>query len=304
MPPIYKIRDWDRHFENAESRKVKTLRWIATPNKHDGKGYRRVSRLRNAIEVFCAWNLILQVASKSHIRGVLADENGPLTAIDLADATGYPETIFLAAFEALTDPNVAWLERNENPGGNCISSGQNTVSSGQNGKIREILPISPGTSGQAGTEGEGRTGITGEGRGGEDMTGKGNNTPPPPPPTPKETIPPKKDELAAYMVQIGMPDESQRFLDYYESKGWMVGRTRMKSWKATCRTWKSNRQSATSNTPAVDHAAQRRADEKFSRFVQKHAGLGISLHGAEQREYEAWLPGHEATIAAKERDRR
>jgi len=27
------------------------------------------------------------------------------------------------------------------------------------------------------------------------------------------------------------------FIDYYESQGWMVGRTKMKDWRAAIRTW-------------------------------------------------------------------
>ena len=30
---------------------------------------------------------------------------------------------------------------------------------------------------------------------------------------------------------------AQRFIDYYESNGWMVGRNHMKDWRAAVRTW-------------------------------------------------------------------
>ena len=31
--------------------------------------------------------------------------------------------------------------------------------------------------------------------------------------------------------------DAQRFLDFYTAKGWMVGKNRMKDWKAAVRTW-------------------------------------------------------------------
>lgn len=110
---FYAIKDWDKHFENSESRKVKSLTWVPVKNKHDGKGYRRVAAHPKSIQVFCAWNLIIQVASKMPVRGVLRDEDGPLTTSDLAFKTGFPEHIFEAAFELLTDQKIGWLERLE-----------------------------------------------------------------------------------------------------------------------------------------------------------------------------------------------
>jgi hypothetical protein len=31
--------------------------------------------------------------------------------------------------------------------------------------------------------------------------------------------------------------DPQRFVDYYTSNGWMVGKNKMKDWKAAVRTW-------------------------------------------------------------------
>jgi hypothetical protein len=111
MTTTYKIKDWDSLFEIAQSRKCERLHWVAVPNKHDGKGYRRVARHEKCCELFAAWNLILQVASKMKTRGLLVDTDGPLTAEDLADKTGYPEAIFVLAFKVLSSPKISWLEK-------------------------------------------------------------------------------------------------------------------------------------------------------------------------------------------------
>jgi hypothetical protein len=40
-------------------------------------------------------------------------------------------------------------------------------------------------------------------------------------------------------AKIGLPDtEAQHFLDFYESKGWVVGQTPMKSWAHALSNWK------------------------------------------------------------------
>jgi len=109
MPDCYAIKDWSKHFENSESRKYKSLSWVPMKNKHDGKGYRRVCQHPQSVQVFCAWCLLVQVASKMPVRGVLRDDDGPLTASDLSAKTGLPEAIFTEAFTVLTDGKIGWL---------------------------------------------------------------------------------------------------------------------------------------------------------------------------------------------------
>jgi hypothetical protein len=109
MKPTYRINDWDKHFENHESRKVKRSYWVPIPNKHDGKSYRRIASHPDGVAVFAAWILILEAASKMPTRGVLADEDGPLDADDLSAMTGFPAAIFEAAFRLLPEDRVGWL---------------------------------------------------------------------------------------------------------------------------------------------------------------------------------------------------
>lgn len=50
-------------------------------------------------------------------------------------------------------------------------------------------------------------------------------------------IPPSLKELTDYCNEHRYPINPQQFLDFYESKGWMVGRNKMKNWQAAVRTW-------------------------------------------------------------------
>lgn len=49
--------------------------------------------------------------------------------------------------------------------------------------------------------------------------------------------PPSIDEVEAYCRERGNNIVGEKFVDFYASKGWKVGNTPMKDWKAAVRTW-------------------------------------------------------------------
>lgn len=55
--------------------------------------------------------------------------------------------------------------------------------------------------------------------------------------TGKRFSPPTRDEVQAYCEERENGIDADRFIDFYESKGWMVGENKMKDWKAAVRTW-------------------------------------------------------------------
>lgn len=52
-------------------------------------------------------------------------------------------------------------------------------------------------------------------------------------------IKPSVEEVDAYVKEKGYHIDAQKFVNYYESKGWVVGKSPMKDWKAACRTWEN-----------------------------------------------------------------
>ena len=56
----------------------------------------------------------------------------------------------------------------------------------------------------------------------------------------KRFVKPKVDEIEAYCKERNNSVDAQQFFDYYESKGWKVGKSPMKDWKASVRTWERN----------------------------------------------------------------
>lgn len=56
----------------------------------------------------------------------------------------------------------------------------------------------------------------------------------------KRFIPPTRDEVALYCLERHNHVDADRFVDYYTSNGWMVGKSKMKDWKAAVRQWERN----------------------------------------------------------------
>lgn len=109
--PTYRIANWETFFETYETKKLAVLKWVPTPNKHDGLGFRRMAAQKNRCELFTAWNLILQTASKGRKseRGSLQRGGKALTPDDFAMMTGFPAPIFEAALLFFSSEEMGWL---------------------------------------------------------------------------------------------------------------------------------------------------------------------------------------------------
>lgn len=55
--------------------------------------------------------------------------------------------------------------------------------------------------------------------------------------SPRRFTPPSLEEVRDYCRERGNTVDPGKFIDFYESKGWMVGKNKMKDWKAAVRTW-------------------------------------------------------------------
>ncbi len=93
-----------------------------------------------------------------------------------------------------------------------------------------------------------------------DMPNACSPSPSPSPSNKEESIAPKSQrsrfvvpsvqEVETACVEIGLPaSEAGRFIDHYESKGWKVSGSPMKSWIASLRNWKRNRDERQQSLP-------------------------------------------------------
>lgn len=55
-------------------------------------------------------------------------------------------------------------------------------------------------------------------------------------------VPPNVDEVRAYCAENGYAVDADRFVDYYTSNGWKVGKNPMRDWRAAVRTWAGKEQ--------------------------------------------------------------
>lgn len=57
----------------------------------------------------------------------------------------------------------------------------------------------------------------------------------------KLAIPPSLEEVKTYCLERQNGIDPQHFIDFYSARGWMIGKNKMKDWKASVRTWEQNR---------------------------------------------------------------
>lgn len=85
----------------------------------------------------------------------------------------------------------------------------------------------------------------------------------------KAFAPPTVDEVRAYCQERGNNIEPQRFVDFYESKGWMVGKNKMKDWKAAVRNWENRDKPAPQESKPREWGKQiydKAEEQHFPRF--------------------------------------
>ena len=77
----------------------------------------------------------------------------------------------------------------------------------------------------------------------------------------KRFTPPTIEEVTAYCIERNNSVDPQHFIDYYTSNGWLVGKNKMKDWKAAVRTWERNGYSANTKANNSQYKANTKAQE-------------------------------------------
>jgi hypothetical protein len=63
----------------------------------------------------------------------------------------------------------------------------------------------------------------------------------------KNIIPPSFEMVQNYCTERKNSVSPKKFMDFYESKGWFVGKNKMKDWQSAIRTWENNDYSIVNN---------------------------------------------------------
>ena len=95
-------------------------------------------------------------------------------------------------------------------------------------------------------------------------------------PTRKKFIPPTLEEVQAYCVERNNNVDAERFINHYTSNGWLVGKNKMKDWKAAVRTWeRSDYNKATSgNAKTQAQTKQQGTGNIFLDMLNERQGKG------------------------------
>ena len=75
--------------------------------------------------------------------------------------------------------------------------------------------------------------------------------------------PPTLDDVIAYCQERGNSVDAERFVSFYESNGWKVGKNPMKDWRAAVRTWeRDNRPQAKTQTKSFADIWREMSDDE------------------------------------------
>lgn len=98
--------------------------------------------------------------------------------------------------------------------------------------------------------------------------------------------PPSLEEVRAYCQERGNKVDAERFIDYYTSNGWKVGKNSMKDWKAAVRNWeKQDAERLEGQSGVRQQGASNQKQNRFINYQQsEHDFDWIERMEREQRE--------------------
>lgn len=83
--------------------------------------------------------------------------------------------------------------------------------------------------------------------------------------------PPTVEEVESYCEEKGYIVSASNFVDFYEAKGWMIGKNKMKDWKAAVRTWvRRNKSEKVDEDPVAIREQERREAMEIYREKQRN----------------------------------
>lgn len=106
----------------------------------------------------------------------------------------------------------------------------------------------------------------------------------------KRFIPPSTEEVIKYCMERGNSVNPHAFLDFYQAKNWMIGKNKMKDWRAAIRTWEqrdggNNGTQRASPQPITYRQAQDMERRKLAQLLKedrKRGGFTDNSKGVSQ----------------------
>lgn len=91
----------------------------------------------------------------------------------------------------------------------------------------------------------------------------------------KNFVPPTTDEVQKYLISVGSKIDAEAFVAFYESKGWMIGKNKMQSWKSAIVTWERKaglKREPPKNSGALTENEKEISDEEWLEMMESIKG--------------------------------
>ncbi len=245
------------------------VKWVKlTTDMFDNRKIKHLRRLPDGNNIVLIWVMLLTIAGRCNAGGnIFLTENIPYDVRMLSDELDFKENTVSAALKALEQLDmiateggfikiVGWGEHQNVDGMDKVreQTRKRVAEYKKNKKLRDSSVIGNGTDDDFCNTAVTQCNVTDNVTNNAGVT-QGNATEEEreeekeyntlsisactrvaPPKTPYFT-PPTIEEIREYCVSRNNNVNPEQFYDFYESKGWIVGNTRMKDWKAAIRTW-------------------------------------------------------------------
>ncbi len=221
------------------------VKWIKlTTDMFDNRKVKHLRRLPDGNNIVLIWVMLLTMAGRCNSGGMIfLTENIPYTPKMLADELDFEENTVQLALASLEQLNmivtnngffsIAGWEEYQNIEGMDKIREQNRL---RKQKQRERQRLPEGQSRDShGTVTECHATDIEEDKDKEKEVEVENTVQ-----KRKRFVPPTLEEVQDYCFERNNGVDAQRFIDYYTANGWLVGKNKMKDWKAAVRTWERN----------------------------------------------------------------
>lgn len=100
---------------------------------------------------------------------------------------------------------------------------------------------------------------------------------------------PTVEQIQAYCAERENDVNPSLFYDYYEARGWMVGKSPMKDWKAAVRTWERNDGHKMQEKSGVEAEA---LDKAYQKYLEQNKETPFAERLSMNEFYEQWVKGY------------
>lgn len=100
---------------------------------------------------------------------------------------------------------------------------------------------------------------------------------------------PTVEQIQAYCDERKNDVNPNLFYDYYEARGWMVGKSPMKDWKAAVRTWERNDGHKTQEKSGVE---AEELDKAYQKYLEQNKETPFAERLSMNEFYEQWVKGY------------